>query len=138
MLLHKLVVASRRSLHVFIFLIAFVSSLAGAANSAPEISLQDLKKAVDEKKVFLIDANGTGSYKSGHIPGAIHYSKHEEKLASVLPADKSSLIVAYCGGPMCSAWEDAAKEAQKAGYTNVKHLKAGIKGWKEAKYPTDI
>jgi rhodanese-related sulfurtransferase len=39
---------------------------------------------------------------------------------------------------MCTAWEDAAKKVKELGYTNVKHLKVGIKGWKEAKYPTQI
>ena len=66
------------------------------------------------------------------MPGAIDYAAVKEKLASVLPADKNTLIVAYCGGPKCSAYQAAAKAAQKLGYKNVKHMSAGISGWKEA------
>jgi rhodanese-related sulfurtransferase len=104
---------------------------------APEIDLTELKGLVDKQAVFVIDANGDSSFKSGRIPGAIHFSKYENKLETVLPKDKSALIVAYCGGPKCTAWEDAAKEAKAKGYSNIKHLRAGIKGWSEAKYPTE-
>lgn len=50
----------------------------------------------------------------------------------MLPKDKDALIVAYCGGPRCGAYASAAKAAEKLGYTNVKHLTAGISGWQEA------
>jgi rhodanese-related sulfurtransferase len=49
-----------------------------------------------------------------------------------LPADKNALVVAYCGGPSCNAYTAAAKKAKALGYTNVKHLSAGISGWKAA------
>ena len=47
-------------------------------------------------------------------------------------ANKDALIVAYCGGPQCMAYKAAAKKAVALGYTNVKHLSAGISGWKDA------
>ena len=46
--------------------------------------------------------------------------------------DKNSPIVAYCGNPRCQAYQAAAKAASKLGYKNVKHMSAGIAGWKEA------
>ena len=97
-----------------------------------EIGLDDLKKAIDTKAVFLVDANSAKTYDKGHLPGAISFAKNEKNFATLLPADKNALIVAYCGGPMCSAWEDAAEAAAKAGYTNIKHFKGGLKGWKSA------
>lgn len=100
---------------------------------APQVSLDELKKLVETKGALIVDANGTEMYNAGHIPGAISFAQHEGKLMSVLPKDKNALIVAYCGGTMCSAWEAAAKEAKQQGYTNIKHFKGGIKGWKEAK-----
>lgn len=51
---------------------------------------------------------------------------------TAMPKDKHALIVAYCGGPQCQAYQSAAKAAQKLGYTNVKHLTAGISGWHDA------
>ena len=106
---------------------------------APEISLQDLRALVENKNkkpMAIIDANGEKSYLEGHIPGALHFAKIETNLSAALPTDKGALVVAYCGSPMCTAWEDAATKVKALGYTNVKHLKAGIKGWKDAKYPT--
>lgn len=97
-----------------------------------DVSIKELKQAMQEKKVTLIDVNGTDSYKEGHIPGAINFDANQEKLAQVLPKDKDALIVAYCGGPQCKAYQSAAKAAQKLGYKNVKHLSAGISGWKSS------
>ena len=98
----------------------------------PEITINDLKSAMSSGKVTLLDANGTETWQKGHIPGAIDFTSTGTKLASVLPKDKSALVVAYCGGPKCKAYEAAAKAAEKLGYTNVKHLTAGISGWKDA------
>jgi len=35
----------------------------------PEITIDGLKSAIASKSVTLLDANGTDSYKDGHIPG---------------------------------------------------------------------
>ncbi len=107
-------------------------AVAAFAGSYPEIKLSELKSAMAAGKVTLIDVNGTESWKEGHIPGAIDFASTKEKLASVLPKDKNALVVAYCGGPKCQAYQQAAKAAKELGYTNVKHLVAGISGWKEA------
>lgn len=102
------------------------------AANYPDVSIKDLKAAIESKKVTLLDANGTDSYKAGHIPGAIDFESQKEKLAAKLPKDKNALIVAYCGGPQCKAYQAAAKAAEKLGYKNVKHLSAGISGWEKA------
>lgn len=107
------------------------------AGEFQDISITELKSAINAKTVTLIDANGGDSFKDGHIPGAIHFDANKQKLASVLPKDKSALIVAYCGGPKCQAYQAAAKAAEKLGYTNIKHLTAGISGWKEAGEKTE-
>ena len=103
----------------------------------PDISIKELKSAIESKKVFLVDVNGTESWQGGHIPGAINFEANSESFARVLPQDKDTLIVAYCGGPKCMAYQAAAKAAKKLGYTNVKHLSAGISGWKEAGEKTE-
>lgn len=107
------------------------------AGEYPDISVADLKKAIADKKVALIDANGTDSWKEGHIPGALDLEAQEAKLGELLPKDKATLVVAYCGGPACSAYVSAAKAAEKLGYKNVKHLSAGISGWKAAGEKTE-
>jgi rhodanese-related sulfurtransferase len=108
-----------------------------AAKKYPDIAIKDLKAAIQSKAVTVIDVNGTDSYRDGHIPTAINFEAAEKDLAKVLPKDKDALIVAYCGGPQCQAYQAAAKKAVAMGYTNVKHLSAGISGWKSAGEKTE-
>lgn len=103
----------------------------------PDISIQDLKAAIAAKQVTLLDANGSQKWAGGHIPGAVNFEGSKESLANLLPKDKNALIVAYCGGPACKAYRSAAQAAQALGYTNVKHLSAGISGWVEAGEKTE-
>jgi rhodanese-related sulfurtransferase len=116
-------------------LLALVLSLVASSVMAaefPDISIADLKQAIADKKVTVIDVNGAASYAKGHVPGAINFAEAKADLASKLPADKGALVVAYCGGPSCSAYKAAANKASELGYTNVKHLSAGISGWLQA------
>ena len=116
------------------------ATLATTAMSAEEygdISLKDLKKAIAEKKVTVIDVNGEESFQKNHIPSAVDYTAHKEDLAKVLPEDKDALIVAYCGNPACNAYKMAAKDAVEMGYTNVKHYSGGIAGWMKAGEKTE-
>jgi rhodanese-related sulfurtransferase len=112
---------------------ALVATVSLQAGEFPDISVAELKKAIADKKVVVIDVNGTDSYKAGHVPTALNFEAVSAKLAEKLPAKKDALIVAYCGGPSCNAYQAAAKKAKELGYTNVKHLSAGISGWKAAK-----
>ena len=114
-----------------------LSSVAVFAGEFPDISIEELKKAIAEKKVVVIDVNGTKSYKAGHVPTAVDFAEVKDTLADVLPKEKDALVVAYCGSPSCQAYTRAANAAAKLGYTNVKHLSAGISGWLQAKEPTE-
>ena len=113
-------------------LVASLFAVTAFAGEYPDISVSDLKKAIEEKKVTVIDVNGSKSYEKGHIPGAIDFASQKADLAKALPADKDALVVAYCGGPTCGAYAAAAKAAKELGYKNVKHMSAGISGWKAA------
>jgi rhodanese-related sulfurtransferase len=114
-----------------VLMVALGATVVIAAECA-DITIPELKAAIAAKTVTLLDANGTESWQAGHIPGAVDFTTQKDKLAELLPADKSALVVAYCGGPQCMAYKAAAKAAVKLGYTNVKHLSAGIHGWKDA------
>ena len=116
---------------------AFVLATVVIAGEYPDLSIKELKTSIESKQVTVIDVNGTESFEKGHIPGAIDFEANEEKLATLLPKDKNALIVAYCGGAKCMAYKQAAKKAEALGYKNVKHLSAGIAGWKEAGEKTE-
>lgn len=114
-----------------------LTPLMAMAEKFPDISHDELKKAIDEKKVVLLDVNGSKRYDQGHIPGAIDFKANEKELAAKLPADKSTLIVAYCGNEKCSAYQAGATKAKELGYTNIKHYSKGIAGWEKAGEKTD-
>lgn len=116
---------------------AVVLASTAFAGEYPDISIKELKQAIAEKKVTILDVNGSDSYQKGHIPGAIDFRAKKADIAKALPADKNALVVAYCGGPTCGAYAAGAKAAQELGYTNVKHLSAGISGWLQAGEATE-
>ena len=114
------------------FAVTALFAVSLTAGEYPDISLKELKIQSAKQKVPVIDVMNAASYKKGHVPTAISFATHGKSLAKVLPKDKNALIVAYCGGPSCSAYKRAASLAEKLGYTNVKHMSAGIGGWKKA------
>ena len=114
---------------LFSFLLVSSALFAG---EYPDISVKELQNAIKEGKVAVIDVNGQRSFSRGHIPTAIDFSSQGKKLSSLLPKDKNTLVVSYCGGPGCRAYKRGADAAAKLGYKNVKHLSAGISGWKRA------
>lgn len=116
---------------------ALTPFLAFGADKFPDISHDELKQAIAEKKVVLIDVNGSDSYKAGHIPGAIDFETSQSELAAKLPKDKDTLVVAYCANEQCSAYQQGAKAAKQLGYTNVKHYPKGIQGWKQSGEKTE-
>ncbi len=121
---------------LFAFLAAAVLAVPAFAGEFPDISIPDLKTAIAEKKVTVIDVNGSESYAKAHVPTAIDFAETKD-LAAKLPSDKAALVVAYCGSPTCGAYTKAAKAAKALGYTNVKHLSAGISGWVAAGEKTE-
>ena len=102
------------------------------AGEFPDVSISEVKALAESKKAVILDANGTESYNKGHVPGALDFAAIKDKLADVLPKDKNATIVAYCGNPKCKAYQAAANAAEKLGYKNIKHMSAGIAGWKDA------
>ena len=114
--------------------LAIVSASAG---EFADISVNEVNALAGSKAAVIIDVNGSDSYNEGHVPGALNFAAVKDNLAASLPADKGALVVAYCGNPKCGAYLRAAKAAQQLGYTNIKHMSAGISGWKAAGMKTE-
>jgi rhodanese-related sulfurtransferase len=132
---NNLLLQNMKKLLMFALALVFTASVYAA--EFPTITIPDLKTTISSKNVVLLDVNGTDSWQSGHIPGALDFVAVQDHLASVLPKDKQALIVAYCGNPSCPAYRASANAAKKLGYKNVKHLSAGIMGWKDAGEKTE-
>jgi rhodanese-related sulfurtransferase len=108
----------------------FSSSALAADLEVPVITHEELKAAIADKQVTLIDANGSASYIEAHIPNAIDYQTNHAKLGKLLPANKSALIVTYGAHERCGAYRWAVELAHKLGYTNIRLYSPGIEGWK--------
>ena len=122
---------------LFALLVTTVLAVSAYAGEFPDIGINEVNKVAESKSAVIIDVNGDESFKAGHVPSAVNFAAIKDNLAASLPQKKDALIVAYCGNPKCGAYLRAAKAAQKLGYTNIKHMSAGISGWKAAGMKTE-
>lgn len=83
------------------------------------------------KNVMIIDARPYKvKYTKGHIPGAVSIPHSEfDKKKSLLPENKTALLIYYCGGVKCKLSHKSAAKAVKLGYTNVKVFAKGYPEW---------
>lgn len=76
--------------------------LAKLPKGAVEIKTAAVAELIGSSADFvLIDARPGKRYAEAHMPGAINIGtkEYKDKAASLLPKDKSKLLVMYCGGP---------------------------------------
>ncbi|MGC2064571.1 MAG: rhodanese-like domain-containing protein [Thermodesulfovibrionales bacterium] len=107
---------------------------------APEklVSLEAIAGLVEagpEKgKYVLIDSRPAPRYNEGHLPHAVNlpHDKFDSMKDKILPKEKSTLLVFYCGGMTCRLSPESAKKAEDLGYTNTRIFQAGMPEWKKA------
>ncbi|HCY85281.1 MAG TPA: sulfurtransferase [Desulfobacteraceae bacterium] len=83
--------------------------------------------------VMIIDARPYKTkYVKGFIPGAVSipFSEFDQK-KDMLPKDKDTLLIYYCGGLKCKLSHKSAKKAKALGYTNVKVFAKGFPEYKK-------
>jgi rhodanese-related sulfurtransferase len=101
-----------------------------------EISTGELLKIMTGKQPYhLYDARPVRRFGNAHIPGANPAHPKDDNFLSLLPEDKSALLIFYCGGPTCPYTGTSVDKALKAGYTNIKGYQAGLPGWGKSKLP---
>jgi len=117
--------------------LAFVKVPEGAVEiKAPEM-IEIVQKGPGSG-IYIIDARPGKRYEEGHIPFAVSIpvSKLVKEGEKLLPKDKNTPLVLYCGGPTCGMSPKAAGLALKWGYSNVKVFLDGEPAWKKAGYCT--
>ena len=98
-----------------------------------QMSLSELDRLLEEKKVSVFDANSEKTRaKFGVIPGAVLLSDIAKYPLDLLPSAKDQKLVFYCANTKCTASSIAAHRALEAGYADVAVLPDGIMGWKQA------
>lgn len=82
--------------------------------------------------VMIIDSRPAArKYDPGHIPTAVNIpdTRFDEQAASLLPQDKSMLLIFYCEGVDCILSHKGAFKAEKMGYTNIRVYAEGYPEW---------
>ena len=88
-----------------------------------------------DKAVVLLDVRTSNEFTNGHLPGAVNVPRGllEFKIEKMVP-DRSTPIVIYCA--VGGRGSLATTSLMEMGYTNVKNMEAGYKGWRAEKLPT--
>lgn len=111
-----------------------VASIVFAETEFEIVTTEQLKAIMEEKKkVFtLIDTRSREEYQEAHIIGALNIpEKNFDELVSLLPSDKSSLLVFYCNGVKCGKSKRTAKKATVLRYNNIAIYNEGFPVWEE-------
>jgi rhodanese-related sulfurtransferase len=101
-----------------------------------EISAAELEARRAAAPLHLIDVREDHEWHGGHLPGAVHLGKGilERDIERRIP-EFDAEIVLYCGGGYRSAL--AACALQEMGYSRVRSLAGGFRGWQEAGRPIE-
>ena len=106
----------------------------------PEVSTTELKAALGDKAMVVLDARPFAEYAVSHIPGArsvpgkpglpaAQYTADASEILRTIP-DRARPLVLYCNGPYCGRSKRFGAELLKAGYKNVRRYQLGIPTWR--------
>ena len=112
---------------------ATVLTSAAPTDGLAEMPMDEVEAKLAAGDCAVFDANSPSTREAnGVIEGAILLANYREYDVAALPDAKDANVVFYCGSTLCTASDKAAVRATAAGYTNVKVMREGIKGWKKA------
>src|ERR1041385_1843896 len=106
-----------------------------AKSGVPEGSPADGEKQLDRgDRPVVLDVREKEEFRQGYLPGAVSLPRGflEMRVEETVP-DKSTPIVAYCGGGTRSLL--AGRILKELGYTNVVSMRGGFGAWKHQGLP---
>lgn len=101
------------------------------AGNTPAIGVETVKDMLTKGESFLlVDSRPLVKFLEGSIPSAVSIPDSTfDKKTGLLPADKATQLVFFCGGYECPLSHSSARKALALGYTNVKVCEAGEPAW---------
>jgi rhodanese-related sulfurtransferase len=85
-----------------------------------------------ERIAQVVDSRPTVKYLEGTVPGALSLPWPEwEKRQGLLPADKTTPLIFFCGGFKCDLSHKSAAKAKELGYSEVRVYAEGWPVWVE-------
>ena len=109
----------------------FLAHVAAVSERVTEVSPPEVQALLRDGTAQVFDVREESEWAAGHATGATHLGKGiiERDIERQVP-DAHAPIVLYCGGGFRSAL--AADALQRMGYTNVRSMTGGWRGWTEA------
>lgn len=109
--------------------IAEWAAVGGTRGRVDQMSPNQLRRALEDDRVAVVDVRSTAEWETGHLPGARHIPLWDiVARAAELPPDRP--IVVQCQSGARSSI--AASLLQAAGRKTVSNLAGGIAGWRNA------
>ena len=99
------------------------------------IAPRELQARLEDNTTLVVDLNAPHAWLQARVPGAINLVPDFD--AALLPAERATPLVFYCSNPLCRKAPNAARRAEKLGYSDVRVMSAGISGWLGAGLPVD-
>ncbi|GGS37292.1 MULTISPECIES: rhodanese-like domain-containing protein [Actinokineospora] len=101
------------------------------------IDREDLRAAIDDGEVSVVDTLSRMSWAARRLPGAVHLPPSDVRadvVSSLLP-DRGRMVVTYCSNHGCTASLRVAEALESLGYTNVHRYRPGLSDWIAAGLP---
>jgi len=108
----------------------FLAHVAAVQTRVTDVTPAEVQEILRTGGTTVFDVREDNEWAVGHVAGAVHLGKGviERDIERLVP-DPATPIVLYCGGGFRSAL--AADALQQMGYTNVKSMTGGWRGWTE-------
>lgn len=104
----------------------------------PPVDIAELRSAVDDPEVLVIDAQGDGKFDTAHIPGAVDIRLDDVlEQAGPLIDRPDRRVILYCTDSECLGSEFVGTQLVQAGYTNVGRFPGGVAEWADAGLPVE-
>jgi rhodanese-related sulfurtransferase len=104
------------------------------AGQTPWVAVNHIKILLNdpEKIALVVDSRPTLKYNNGTVPGAMNIPWPQfDKMKGLLPADKATQLIFFCGGLKCNLSHKSADAAKALGYTDVRVFAEGYPKWKK-------
>jgi rhodanese-related sulfurtransferase len=102
------------------------------------ITRDELKSAMDDGAVVVLDTLGGQYYESQHLPGAHPLVLDDvDAQARTLVPDLATPVVTYCSDTTCPNSTRVAMRLEQLGYTQVRKYAGGIADWTAAGLPVE-
>jgi mannose-6-phosphate isomerase-like protein (cupin superfamily) len=104
---------------------------------AVPITRDDLRTAIDDGSVVVLDALPAAPYGQRHLPGAINLAIEDVEGRSDSLPERAATVVAYSTDVDCTRAPELAERLESMGYEDVRLYREGIEDWVAAGLPVE-